>query len=487
MKNTSNIPADLNLSQSLQRFETLVMSVLSLGELDEWNGSKLRETEAEIRQGALCLAGQCIALLLSKLSSSTPAIKTSNEQTQGLRNRGSKGHGHRSVNITTLGNVTVSLRLPYVVQGSSKGVKGKLSHQWIKGSFYPFLAWLGLSERVTPLVWATISEYGTLSPSFAAAQRLLTDWGIIISERRVMRLTYRFGQIGLDLRAQRLAQQQDGSLAPTASLSGQRVVISVDGGRTRLRRSKRGRRRAKTQRHGFHGEWREPLLLTIYAVDPQGRKLNTQQVPITNDGTFAHHLALLELLKMHLVRLGIQSCQCVLLIADGARWIWNKIPPLLERLGVPAAKLYQAFDFYHAVEHLQDFAKLAFSAQKPSHAWVKKSRSLLKQGRISTLIETMQKWVKSSRGQHRKDLSQALDYFARQPQRFDYPTIAAMHLPIGSGSIESLIRQVVNLRLKGNGKFWLPQQAEIILHGRCQWTAGHWADFADSILMAGLS
>jgi hypothetical protein len=42
-----------------------------------------------------------------------------------------------------------------------------------------------------------------------------------------------------------------------------------------------------------------------------------------------------------------------------------------------------------------------------------------------------------------------------------------MKLPIGSGAVESLIRQVIKLRLKGNGKFWLPENAEIILHGRC--------------------
>lgn len=34
-----------------------------------------------------------------------------------------------------------------------------------------------------------------------------------------------------------------------------------------------------------------------------------------------------------------------------------------------------------------------------------------------------------------------------------------MKMPIGSGAIESLIRQVVNLRLKGNGKFWLQGNA----------------------------
>ncbi|RCJ42041.1 hypothetical protein A6770_35295 [Nostoc minutum NIES-26] len=52
---------------------------------------------------------------------------------------------------------------------------------------------------------------------------------------------------------------------------------------------------------------------------------------------------------------------------------------------------------------------------------------------------------------------------------------------IGSGAIESLIRQVVNLRIKGNSKFWLKENAEIMLHLRCQWIAGSWDNFCGSI------
>jgi hypothetical protein len=34
---------------------------------------------------------------------------------------------------------------------------------------------------------------------------------------------------------------------------------------------------------------------------------------------------------------------------------------------------------------------------------------------------------------------------------------------LGSGAIESSIRRVINLRLKGNGIFWLEENAEAIL------------------------
>jgi hypothetical protein len=66
--------------------------------------------------------------------------------------------------------------------------------------------------------------------------------------------------------------------------------------------------------------------------------------------------------------------------------------------------------------------------------------------------------------------------------RLNYAQVLEKKLPIGSGAIESLIRQVVNLRLKGNSKFWLQNNAEIMLHLRCQWMAGSWDNFCDSIL-----
>jgi len=39
--------------------------------------------------------------------------------------------------------------------------------------------------------------------------------------------------------------------------------------------------------------------------------------------------------------------------------------------------------------------------------------------------------------------------------------VAARKLPLGIGAVESLIPQVVNLRMKGNNKFWLQNNAEI--------------------------
>jgi hypothetical protein len=50
--------------------------------------------------------------------------------------------------------------------------------------------------------------------------------------------------------------------------------------------------------------------------------------------------------------------------------------------------------------------------------------------------------------------------FFRNEQRLAFPTVKALNLPIGSGAIESSIRRVVNLRLKGPCTFWYRENAE---------------------------
>jgi hypothetical protein len=166
-------------------------------------------------------------------------------------------------------------------------------------------------------------------------------------------ITYYFGKIGINLRQSKITSLALGNLPTTSILKDQRVVIAVDGGRTRIRINNKGRRKVKTNRLGFTGEWVEPKLLTIYVVNDKGEKIRNGEIPITNDGTYSGFEGFLQILEMYLVNLGISQAKQVLLIADGAEWIWIHIPPLLKKLNCPP-ETYQILDFYHAASHLQD-------------------------------------------------------------------------------------------------------------------------------------
>lgn len=113
------------------------------------------------------------------------------------------------------------------------------------------------------------------------------DWGINVSLKRIERLTYLFGEIGINLRQSKILNLEIDHLSNSNVLKVQRVVIAVDGGRTKIRFNKKGRRSKKTNHHGFVGEWMEPKLLTIYVVNEEGKKISTSTIPITNDGTYS--------------------------------------------------------------------------------------------------------------------------------------------------------------------------------------------------------
>jgi hypothetical protein len=485
-----NIPAILDFGKIIEIFINTAQPLLDWHELSELDGQKLMEREQEIRKATLELAGQLIALAISKLSQEPAAAQEASRRTETSRGLGSQSQGKRAVKVKMVGNVEVCLNVDYILsrkprQGGKKarkkGGRGTSEGQ----GFHPFLRWLGMEEKVSPLVWSMAASFGMTSSSFAIASGQLEEWGVKLSEQRMQKLTYSFGKIGVELTEQWMEQMRAGQLPVGQTLAGQRVLLSADGGRVRLRTNQEQK---VNSRQGFTGDWREPKLFTFYVLNDAGERINTVELPVTNDGTFGDVEVFMELLEMYLVKLGVANARQVLLIADGAKWIWQRIPALLKKLGLTDEQIVELIDFYHAAEHLRAFSELAFSKKKQAKAWFEKARKMMRDKDFSCLVGEMWQMLTSIISKKKRVAAESkILYFSDQPQRFDYSGAKAMNLPIGSGAIESLIRQVVNLRLKSNGKFWLPKNAEIILHGRCQWAAGQWHQFAQRILVTGIT
>ena len=148
-----NIYVNINFADSLSDFKEDVTKLLELKNIEEWSGRIVKEREETIRQAALVLAGQCIAILLHKLSQSESAHQTAINQTKGWWHTNTQRHGYTKREILTVGNVVVNLKLPYVVQKREKKAKKKSTNV----GFCPLLKWLGMSEGLTPLVWSDIT------------------------------------------------------------------------------------------------------------------------------------------------------------------------------------------------------------------------------------------------------------------------------------------------------------------------------------------
>jgi len=307
-----------------------------------------------------------------------------------------------------------------------------------------------------------VSLFAAMLGSLDEAQAVLADQGVELDIKTVRTIAYRFAA-----RA-RLEQQVDHA-AFTDSVAGRRVVISSDGGRIRLRETKRGPKTTKRRRR-YTGAWREPKVLIVYVVNAEGKR-EASFAPFI-DATLKGPDAVFALLRSYLQRLAITQADQVLFIADGAPWIWKRVPLLVQALGLAAAQVYELLDFYHAVQHLGQVAALRKDWSAKARAqWRTQQRRFLLHGQVEQVIAAVQALCQ---GRNSKAIRTQRDYFIKHQSRMTYAKLSTMKLPIGSGAIESTVRRVVNLRLKGPSLFWCRASAEAILLLRSYYKAGRW-------------
>jgi hypothetical protein len=236
-----------------------------------------------------------------------------------------------------------------------------------------------------------------------------------------------------------------------------------------LRESKR-RPKTKKGRRRYTGAWREPKVLIVSVVDAEGKR-DACFAPLI-DATLKGPDAVFALLHTYLKRLGITQADQVLFIADGAPWIWQRVPLLVHALGLSAQQVHELLDFYHAAQHLAQVAALRqdWSAKARSR-WHDQQRRLLLQGQVKQVSATVRDIC---RGRNSQAMRTHRDYFLTNQSRMAYAQRLAMKLPIGSGAMESTVRRVVNMRLKGSSIFWCRASAEAILLLRSYYKAGRW-------------
>ena len=95
----------------------------------------------------------------------------------------------------------------------------------------------------------------------------------------------------------------------------------------------------------------------------------------------------------------------------------------------------------------------------------KQIRELLWAGDINGITDLVKKKL-ADRAEAAETAEAALkklgDYFGNHA-KFQYQTFRENGLPTGSGTIESAIRRVINLRIKGSGLFWKREHAEHVM------------------------
>jgi hypothetical protein len=416
---------------------------------------ELEELETDLRKHANELCGLVVE---EQIQHSIDSEKGREAQRQIIQAYPCKmvDKGKEEVRLRTCCGFEIAVRVSYFTRKGNR--RGKKRYPGL----YPGLLVLGIHERCTPGLASEISMFAGMLGSLEEARQVLAERGIDLNIKVVRRIAYRFAE-----RARAAQRVMELDFGP--GVAARKVAISADGGRTRIREKKRGKKTAKG-RNRFRGAWREPKLFIIYVVDAEG-KLDRSFMPII-DALIQGPDAIFKLLHAYLIQLNLSEADRILFIADGAPWIWNRIPDLIKRLGLEPDQVHQLIDFYHAVEHLGKVASLRKGwSSKQRKSWVRKHRNLLLQGHVDKVVCAVKAIC---RGRSSKAIRTQMDYFVKNSARMAYERLRALKMPIGSGSVESAIRRVVNLRLKGPCIFWCKENAEAILLLRCYWKAGRW-------------
>ena len=136
-------------------------------------------------------------------------------------------------------------------------------------------------------------------------------------------------------------------------------------------------------------------------------------------------------------------------------------------------------DFYHAAERISEIAGLCSKwNDKRRRYWVARTMRQLKAGRIEKVIEAGEALKV---GRRSPSVDKALDYFRTRMESMRYAAFRKRGLPIGTGAVESAIRRIVNLRLKGPGIFWEVDHAERMLILRARLKSNRWHEMERDI------
>jgi len=299
----------------------------------------------------------------------------------------------------------------------------------------------------------------------------LEDQGVQINVKTLRRYCRLTGERGMKWRGVM-------SLDGTEKLAGVTVVVGIDGGRLRQRRRKRGRRKKGQKRQGFYTDWREPKLFTIYFLNAQGEVM-PEFAPL-HDATMGDHQAMFALLQQYLLALPLAQAEKLVFCGDGAPWIWSDVISLCEHMELDMDKVHQVLDYTHAKQQLGQLLDYVGQRKRQQGKLDHKWNQLLWHGHIDALkTEIEQQCVGSKQVTAHNKWKK---YFKQNQNRMQYQTFKEQHIPCGSGSVESAIRRVINLRLKAPGTFWKLEMAEAFLFLRSQLISGRW-----SIMMHNLT
>jgi hypothetical protein len=321
---------------------------------------------------------------------------------------------------------------------------------------------LGLgTPTLTPRLARVACRAGSTTAFAEAAAHLEEELGVAVSGETVRRVTEAVGAVAEAEQQVAIAQAQQGRL-PRPAQGAPDVVVAVDGCQVPL-----------------DDGWHE---MKVGRVAPLGPAV---QHDARSRRTFLAWgpsvcCAGLESAEEFWYRVYVTACRGglsqqtrrVVVLGDGAEWIWNRAAHFV---GGPGVEVVEIVDIYHAYEHLWVVGRALFATPEAVRAWVEPLKDALYTQGAPAVLAALDALVPPDAA---ADLLRTTrTYFADNAARMDYPRFVAQQLPIGSGAVESLCKSLIEARLKHAGMRWTPAGAQAVATLRTLSLSGAWEAF----------
>ena len=317
----------------------------------------------------------------------------------------------------------------------------------------------GLDSGVlTPGLARAVCRDGIEAPFGQAASLVAEHLGVALDEELVRRVTEHLGALA--------DADQAGPLQPAVDQPvPETLVVELDGGMVHLRQAGQE--------------------LKAGRVAPLGPKV--VEDPESGDRYLA--------LGPSLYCAGVESCndfwprlvrearraglgrgvKRVIVLADGAEWIWVQARCQLAFSGV---EVIEILDFYHASQHLSQAAAAVYGGQSEvGKQWLDKQCHTLRHHGVAPVLAALDD-LQAHDAAGEEVLRQVRAYMVTHAARLDYPAFRARLFPIGSGAIESTVKNLIQAREVLAGMRWTREGAHAVANLRAlHRSVGRWAAF----------
>ena len=320
-----------------------------------------------------------------------------------------------------------------------------------KQSYMPYDEALGLVDEISPGLMPLVCLAGTLLPFADAAEDVLKRFaGVRVSASTVLRCTEGEGE---RLRA----QLKEGRMVEPTS-----------------REPKWTAPRKEGQPAAYVG-------LDAFSVPMQGagaskaehRMLYTALL-YTPDKEHTRYLvdfeldALAEQVRSQARAVGVAQVSDLIAVTDGG----NGLEEALQRH--LAENLTTILDWYHAAEHVCDFAKVWYARDEQARTqWQQQAKEILYEQGSEALLAHLRaiELPLHTSAEVQEELRKLIGYFENNRHRTDYPTYRRKGWDISSGPTEAGCK-IIGERLKGSGMRWVEDGAATVAALRALYISG---------------